>query len=80
MIDTKHLATLHSAATADNTEADEYRVAVDAALPGLLKEVEELRRDKERLEERFLKLQCDLARTETLLQRERSIAMMRGTK
>lgn len=43
MIDTKQLAALHAAATENNTVADEYRIAVDAALPELLAEVEELR-------------------------------------
>lgn len=50
MIDINELARLHAAADKDNTVADEYRMAVDAALPELLAEVEELRRDKERLE------------------------------
>lgn len=43
MIDINELAALHAAATKDNTMADEYRMAVDAALPELLAEVERSR-------------------------------------
>lgn len=43
MIDTKQLAALYADADADNTMADEYHIAMNAALPELLAEVERSR-------------------------------------
>lgn len=49
MIDINKLAALYVAADTDTTAADEYRMAVDEALPELLAEVRDLRAGRERL-------------------------------